>query len=63
MAELFTNKYKMREFCQKNNFAFPEYRLCENVEQAVEFFRNLRKKMSLLSLWIRSQAEEFLHPD
>lgn len=41
MAELFTNKYKMREFCQKNNFSFPEYCLCENVEQAVKFFQNL----------------------
>lgn len=59
MAELFTNKYKMREFCQKNNFAFPEYRLCENVEQAVEFFRNLEKDVIIKPLDSQSSRGVF----
>lgn len=59
MAELFTNKYKMREFCQKNNFAFPEYCLCENVEQAVEFFRNMGRDVIIKPLDSQSSRGVF----
>ena len=59
MAELFTNKYKMREFCQKNNFAFPEYCLCENVDQAIEFFRNLKKDVIIKPLDSQSSRGVF----
>lgn len=36
-AELFTNKYLMREFCKKNDFAYPKYRLCYNKEEVESF--------------------------
>lgn len=44
MAELFTNKFKMREYCRENKFKYPEYRLCTNVEEAIEFYRELGKR-------------------
>jgi len=42
-AELFTNKYKMREFCKKNGFAYPAYKLCHSLDEAVSFWRSLGK--------------------
>ena len=44
MAQLFTNKFKMREFCNKEGFAVPEYRLCTTKEEALDFFENLNAK-------------------
>lgn len=42
LAELFTNKYKMRSFCEENGFKSPEYQLCETVEEAIHFMNKLR---------------------
>ena len=50
MAELFTNKYKMREFCKKEGFHCPEHKLCTNVEEAVEFFKEIGKKIVIKPL-------------
>lgn len=36
-ASLFTNKYRMREFCKANGFNSPDFRLCYQVEDALEF--------------------------
>lgn len=38
VARLFTNKYCMRDFCSKNGFSCIKYRLCENLDEAIEFY-------------------------
>ncbi len=43
MAELFTNKYLMRQFCKENGFAYPDYQLCYTVEEVKEFVDNHKK--------------------
>jgi len=40
IAELFTNKFKMREFCRDNGFSCPEFKLCGTLEDAVSFADN-----------------------
>lgn len=50
MAELFTNKFKMREFCKKNNFKYPEYRLCKTVDEAIDFMNTLKGKIIIKPL-------------
>lgn len=35
--DLFTNKFKMREFLRKNGFCYPRYALCNNLEEVYEF--------------------------
>lgn len=42
-AELFTNKYRMREFCEENGFPYPKYKLCYNLADALTFFHTLGK--------------------
>lgn len=37
-AELFTNKYAMREFCIEYGIPTPEYQFCESVEEVERFF-------------------------
>ena len=36
-AELFTNKFLMREFCAQHGFPTVRHRLCDRLQQAVEF--------------------------
>lgn len=43
LADLFTNKYLMRKFCKEHNFAYPEYKLCKCLNDALEFFNNHKK--------------------
>lgn len=45
MADLYTNKYMMREQCRKFNLPYPEYQLCYSLDEAVAFFRTLGSKM------------------
>ena len=59
MAELFTDKYKMRKFCQQNGFKFPEYCLCESVEQAVKFLKETGKKVIIKPLDSQSSRGVF----
>lgn len=59
IAELFTNKYRMRDFCHKYGFAVPEYRLCESVEDAIDFFNELNKKVIIKPLDSQSSRGVF----
>lgn len=37
LAALYTNKFRMREFCRKHGLNTPEYRLCKTAEEAADF--------------------------
>ncbi len=50
LAELYTNKYLMRKFCETNNFLFPRFKKCNSVSQAVDFFSSINKKMIMKPL-------------
>lgn len=50
MAELYTNKYAMREFCKENGLKSPIYYKCSEVQAAVEIFRGFGKKMIMKPL-------------
>ncbi|MCD7715479.1 MAG: ATP-grasp domain-containing protein [Lachnospiraceae bacterium] len=39
LARLFTNKYEMRCFCREHGLKTPEFRLCENADEAAAFVR------------------------
>lgn len=41
VAELFTNKFLMREFCRNNGFLNPRYKLCEGIEEVIEFTKSI----------------------
>jgi len=43
IAERFTNKYVMRKFCKENGIKYPDFRLCESLDEAIEFFRKYNK--------------------
>lgn len=45
MAKLYTDKSKMRDFCKEHHLPYPEYRVCETIEEALAFFRGLGRKM------------------
>lgn len=49
-AELYTNKLKMREFCQEHGLSCPEFKICYNPQEALNFYRNLGKKMIIKPL-------------
>lgn len=49
-AELYTNKLKMREFCQKQGLNCPEFKICYTLQEAVEFYKNLGKKIIIKPL-------------
>lgn len=50
MAELYTNKFAMREFGIKNGIPTPEYKICKTKEEAIEFFCGLGKKIVIKPL-------------
>ena len=45
MAELYTNKVKMREFLKENHLPCPEFQICYTFPEALQFYRRLRKLM------------------
>ncbi|MBR5443784.1 MAG: ATP-grasp domain-containing protein [Paludibacteraceae bacterium] len=45
VAELYASKVRMREFLQEHNLPFPAYKLCYTVQEAIEFYRSLNRKM------------------
>ena len=45
IANRFSNKYLMREFCKKNDLPCPAYRLCDTVDEAIDFFRGCGKSV------------------
>lgn len=49
-AALFTDKYRMREFCKKNGLRCPEYRICKSAEDAVAFLQELRRPVIIKPL-------------
>lgn len=59
MAALFTNKFKMRKFCQEKGFSIPEYRLCYTIEDAKEFLRELKKTIVIKPLDSQSSRGVF----
>lgn len=50
LAKLYTDKFLMREFCCKHGIKSPEYKLCENVDDAISFFRKLKKTIIIKPL-------------
>lgn len=48
MARLYTDKYKMREYCSKKNFPYPDYKMCRNTEECIEFFNSLKSKKMIV---------------
>lgn len=50
MAELYTNKFAMREFGIRNGIPTPEYKICKSKEEAIEFFEKLGKKIIIKPL-------------
>ncbi len=40
-AELYTNKFMMREFCKEHGYNFPEYVKCTEISEAIEFYASL----------------------
>lgn len=45
MAQLYTNKVKMREFLETHGLPCPAFKICHSLEEAVIFFRNIGKQM------------------
>ena len=45
MAELYTNKVRMREFLRDNNLPCPEYQICRSLDDALSFYQRLNKQM------------------
>ena len=50
MAALFTNKYLMREFCQKKDINPIPHTLCQNSEEACAFFKQYGPKLIMKPL-------------
>lgn len=50
LAELFTNKFKMREFLIEKKFPCPEYKICTKIEEAKEFLLDLNHRAILKPL-------------
>ncbi len=49
-ARLFTDKSAMRDFCQKNHFFSPKYKLCKTIEEAEAFFDEYQKEIIIKPL-------------
>ncbi|RGN35277.1 ATP-grasp domain-containing protein [Bacteroides oleiciplenus] len=43
-TKLYKNKYLMREFCKQHGILSPLYRQCTSLEEALDFFRQVKKK-------------------
>lgn len=43
MAELYTNKVKMREFLRKHHLPCPEFQICYSLSDALQFYRRIKK--------------------
>lgn len=50
MAGLYTDKFLMREFCKNHGLKYPEYKLCRNVDDALEFLHRLGKDIIIKPL-------------
>lgn len=63
MARLYTDKSLMRDFCRDHGLPYPEYKVCETVEEAVGFFRSLRHKMVIKPIDANSSRGVFTIED
>ena len=45
IAKLFTDKSQMRDFCVKHNLPCPRYRVCKDLDEALDFYHSLGSKM------------------
>lgn len=45
MAQLYTNKVKMREFLQAHNLPCPAFKICHTIDDAIAFYRNLNQQI------------------
>lgn len=45
MAELYTNKVRMREFLREHNLPCPEFKIFRSLDEALAFYRNLKRLM------------------
>ena len=45
VAELYANKVRMRDFLQENNLPCPIYKLCYTLDDALDFYHAVNKKM------------------
>lgn len=45
MAQLYTNKVRMREFLQAHHLPCPAFQLCHSLDEAIGFYRHLNKQM------------------
>lgn len=59
MAELYTNKFCMREFCKNNGLLFPEYRKCRTIEEAKSFLYKINRKIIIKPLDANSSRGVF----
>ena len=50
IAELFTNKAKMRSFCKKNNINPIPYAICTTISEACDFYKNNGPKLIMKPL-------------
>lgn len=47
-AELFTNKFLMREFCREQGFCSPKYAKCKTINEAIAFYNSLETKKMIM---------------
>ena len=59
-AELYTNKVRMREFCQKNDFPYPDFKKCSTLEEAKKFFGDVGKEIIIKPLDSNSSRGVYL---
>ena len=50
LADLYTNKYSMRLFCQEHGFPCPRFFKCYTIDEAVQAFEQVNKKMIIKPL-------------
>jgi len=59
-AELFTNKLKMREFCQNHNFPHPKFKFCYTIDDVKKFAEEMKYPFIIKPLDNQSSKGVFL---
>lgn len=59
-AHLFTDKFAMREHCKKIGVPYPEFCLCHNINEAVDFYKSLNTKLIMKPLDSNSSRGVFI---
>jgi len=49
-ASLFTDKFKMREFCREHQLPYPEYKLCKTADEAIQLLVRIGKSIIIKPL-------------